>query len=228
MGSSCYTYHYHQPDEYRFSLDSVHLAKVVADEFRGHANLSDLRFLDLCSGVGVIGFELYFYLNHIEHLDFIEVQETYIPYFEQNKSMIAPHKDNFKLHLTNYGEKIHDQNFHNKYDVIFCNPPYFFKDEGVLSPSEFKNRCRFFIDSTFQELFHSIGLMLKENAMAYVLVRDGKEHKRNPILEIQKILSGLPFLFEVTEQCPIRGVLLLKIEKKEYSELKAKRNFTRI
>ncbi len=52
MENSKFTYDYHQPSEYHFSLDSVLLAKHVAEEFRHHQSLDQLKIMDLCAGTG--------------------------------------------------------------------------------------------------------------------------------------------------------------------------------
>lgn len=210
-----FTYDYFQPDEYHFSLDSVLLAKTVAQLYREHPHLSDLKVLDLCAGTGVVGLELSYYLNQIEHLDFLEVQEIYLSFFEKNKELIAPLKNNFSFYLKSYDELIHNSHFHQKYDLILANPPYFFKGAGLLSPSDFKNRCRFFLDSSFENLFIAIGTSLQNKGQAFVLVRDGKEQNRNPVAEIQTILDKIEGRsFSVSLQEPIRGVLLVEINAK--------------
>ena len=72
-----YTYNYKQPAQYRFSLDSIHLAKFVATQLKSHSNLGTIRVLDLCAGCGVVGFELSWHLPAIRQIDFIEVQDIY-------------------------------------------------------------------------------------------------------------------------------------------------------
>lgn len=132
--NSIYTFDYFQPAEYRFSLDSVFLAQLVAKKYKNHPQLSELSFLDLCSGCGVIGLELSILENKISRIDFLEIQSIYQSYFEQN--LIGIKGENppkaFRLILDNYANFNRDQQI--KYDVIVSNPPYFFKEEGLLSP----------------------------------------------------------------------------------------------
>ena len=111
--------------------------------------------MDLCAGCGVVGLEFFCHLKNTNFIDFIEVQETYKPYFEKNLKLINPTATDFNFYLMNYNQ-MQTTHFENKYDLIISNPPYFFKGEGILSPSEFKNRCRFFMDSNLDELIKAI------------------------------------------------------------------------
>lgn len=183
--NSIYTFDYFQPSEYRFSLDSVFLAQLVAKKYENHPQLSELSILDLCSGCGVIGLELAIHLNTIRNIDFLEVQEIYQTYFEKNLTGIKgdAFDINFKLIQNNYETFNLDES--KRYDIIVSNPPYFFKEEGLLSPSEFKNRCRFFLDSNFKELITCIIRSLKVDGEAFVLLRPGVHHGRNLFNELK-------------------------------------------
>ena len=213
--NSHYTYDYFQPPEYHFSLDSVFLAQKVAEliEDEGKANQS---VLDLCSGCGIIGLELSILSQEILKVDFLEIQEIYRSYFEKNVEMIFPESshlwDKYRFLNFNY-DKLLVPTFENNYDLIVCNPPYFFKGEGMLSPSEFKNRCRFFIDSNFETLIKACVHVLKIKGKAYLLVRSGVHHGRKPIDEINSILerSGMAKIID-----NIRGTDIIEIRKKTF------------
>jgi tRNA1(Val) A37 N6-methylase TrmN6 len=187
--NSIYTFDYFQPSEYRFSLDSVFLAQLVAKKYENHPQLSELSILDLCSGCGVIGLELAIHLNTIRNIDFLEVQEIYQTYFEKNLTGIKgdAFDINFKLIQNNYETFNLDDS--KRYDIIVSNPPYFFKEEGLLSPSEFKNRCRFFLDSNFKELITCILRSLKVGGEAFVLLRPGVHHGRDLFNELKSLIG---------------------------------------
>lgn len=94
-----FTYNYKQPNEYRFSLDSIQLAKFVATQIASNADLGSMRILDLCAGCGVIGMELSWHLNAVRQIDFIEVQDVYTDYFYQNIAIVNRPEVAFRWHL---------------------------------------------------------------------------------------------------------------------------------
>ncbi len=176
-------------------------------------NIGPLHFLDLCSGVGVVGLEIEYLLNSILHCDFLEVQNIYREYFERNRKELFPHRTHYTFLSMNYRDVKNHLELKGKYHGIFCNPPYFFPGEGLLSPSEFKNRCRFFLDGSFEELFESIIYLLHAEGIAYILVRSHSERKKDPLTTIQNFSCLRSSHFVATLETTIRGVLLIKIQK---------------
>lgn len=236
-----FTYQYAQPEEYRFSLDSVEMAWEVAQHLRSRpmrrlrlvsaADSSDevgegdplakalarMQVLDLCAGCGVVGFDFQYHMPEIEKIDFVEVQDVYKPYFEKNLEMVLlrrPHLIDKYFHFIemNYENLLNDEKYHHHYDLILCNPPYFFPGQGKMSPSEFKNRCRFYLDSTFAKLIQSIDYCLAMEGEAYVLVRPLDDHDIDIFSELRTILQGS--LIEGRLRCEnltmVRGTFLLK------------------
>jgi tRNA1Val (adenine37-N6)-methyltransferase len=204
-----YTFQYIQPEEYRFSHDSVFLARKVFEI--NQADLGGFRGLDLCSGCGIVGLDFLFHCKTNsrampESFDFIEVQDVYEKYFNENKKAFGSGLPTVHFLIWNY-EKLKEDKSRERYDLIICNPPYFRPDQGSLSPSEFKNRCRFFIDSDFRGLLEGIGNSLKPKGSAYVLLRDLKAHGADTLEEAKKILSSN----HIEVVADIRGTSLIKI-----------------
>ena len=177
------TFNYAQPTEYRFSHDSVFLSRYVFEKMR-FENLCYTNILDLCSGCGVVGLDFLFHVHKDllavpALIDFVELQKDYTPHFEQNTTSInSIFKITAKLNLLNfnYQELKNYDSFRNKYNLILCNPPYFRPSQGRLSNSNFKNRCRFYIDSNLTELISCINYCLSPEGRAYVLIKDLSEH----------------------------------------------------
>jgi tRNA1Val (adenine37-N6)-methyltransferase len=192
-----YTIAYSQPPEYRFSHDSVFLAREVFEREREHL-CSGMQVLDLCSGCGVVGLDFLFHvragLGFELDCDFLEIQEVYRPHFEENvrrfQGGAGPERmsinSNSSLRFLGSSYESVEQ---GRYDLIVANPPYFEPGIGKMSPSEFKNRCRFFLDAPSSELWRSIERALKPGGRAYVLARDLGEHGRDLVGEIRAAVS---------------------------------------
>lgn len=208
--NSHYSYEYHQPKDYRFSLDSVFLAQKVAQTLKSHPHPENLSVLDLCAGCGVVGLELQFHLKTLNKIDFLEVQEVYLPYFQKNVEQAQSPLGQFRFLHMNYADLM-QEHFRGVYDVIVSNPPYFFLGEGLLSPNEFKNRCRFFIDSDFKNLINATLFALKPNGRAYLLVRPGSHHGRSLLEEIKNLSNGLATVQVLDE---VRGTNIVELAKK--------------
>lgn len=176
-------------------------------------DITQIQGLDLCAGSGVIGLDFIFHCQkergHVPRsFDFLEVQDVYVPHFEKNLQTLNT-KTKCQLLLKNYADLL-NEDFKEKYNLILSNPPYFRKGQGKLSPSEFKNRCRFFIDSDFSTLMKGIANALSENGSAYILLRDLEEHGWNPLKEAKQILSSV---CEIQSLADIRGTGLVHIKK---------------
>lgn len=213
-----FTYHYSQPDEYHFSLDSIHLAEFVVTQLKSDTDLSSLRILDLCAGCGVIGIELSWYLRSIQHIDFIEVQDIYTEYFYQNLAKVNRPELKFRWYVLNY-DRLHGQYWEGKYDLIISNPPYFQRGHGMLSPSEFKNRCRFYLDSSFESYIRALVNSLAIHGKAYFLLRPLKHHGLDLFSEIEKLLQNSSVTAEKISA--IRGTDIILLEKNNCDSLGA-------
>lgn len=174
-----FTIQYSQPEDYRFSHDSVFLSRRVFEILKSSSQKRDF-VLDLCSGCGVVGIDYLFHLEQNqfsppEQMDFMEVQAIYHSHFVKNIAVLNP-QHSFQFLTMNYSKVTQHTELKNKYDLILCNPPYFKPEMGVLSKSDFKNRCRFMIDSDFKTLIQSILYLLKTDGVAFVLIKDLQEN----------------------------------------------------
>ena len=96
------------------------------------------------------------------------------------------------------------------YDLIVCNPPYFRNNQGKLSPSEFKNRCRFYMDSDFKKLLNSISYSLKKAGKAFVLIQSLEDHKIDILTELQSQKN-----FKILHRGRVRATDLYQLTKTE-------------
>lgn len=210
-----FTYHYSQPDFYRFSLDSIQLAKLVAARLAHRSDLATIQTLDLCAGCGVIGFELSWHLPSLRKIDFLEVQSVYTPHFTENVQRVNRKELELNWHLANY-DVMHAENWKEKYDLIISNPPYFHPKHGMLSPSQEKNRCRFFIDSDFNNYISAIVNSLADNGEAYILLRSSTMHGENAYANLERNLIDTPVTATLLD--PIRGTDVVQLKKRLHSK----------
>lgn len=185
-----FTFQYSQPEDYHFSHDSVFLARR-SFEILHQQGFAGKQALDLCSGCGVVGLDFLFHCQSentkiVEGFDFLEVQDVYLPHFAENLSRASLQDVTTRFVLGSYADL---KNQEPKYDLILSNPPYFRVGQGKMSPSDFKNRCRFFIDSDFRTLLESLRDSLNDHGQAFFLLRDLDDHGFDPQKEAHKILS---------------------------------------
>lgn len=220
-----FTYKYSQPEEYHFSVDSIEMAWEVAEYLKSRIAEDNLvkkqspadylknkmrwwKTLDLCAGCGVIGFDLNFHLSGIRNIDFVDVQPIYAEHFQKNLELIQ-NEGEFQFIQKNY-EDLLNSGFQEKYHLIVCNPPYFKIEQGKLSPSDFKNRCRFYIDSTFEKLIAAIEYSLHPEGEAFLLLRELEDHGMNMLEELRTLCRGK---IQVENLTMVRGTFLLKLYK---------------
>jgi tRNA1Val (adenine37-N6)-methyltransferase len=209
-----FTINYIQPLDYRFSHDSVFMAREVFNIIQSD-KLNYSSILDVCAGCGIVGLDLAFHiekenLTQLNRLDFIEIQKVYEPFLNANiqtLNSIFNIKLKSDIYYQNYDAFPHSE-LDEKYDIIVCNPPYFRTTQGKLSPSEFKNRCRFFIDSNLTSLINCFERSLKVGGSAFVLLHSLQDHKIN-------IMNELPYFpnLKIVPRGKIRSTDLFQLLK---------------
>lgn len=205
------TFEYSQPEEYRFSHDSVFMARRVYEQTE-LADLAGKRILDLCAGCGIIGMDFLFHLRKDQKslpvgCDFLEVQAIYREHFEENRRRLGPIETEMKFLDQNY-DVLSFREHAESYDLILSNPPYFLPQYGSLSPSEFKNRCRFFIDSDFSKLILGVCNALKKTGTAYILLRDLSAHQWDVLAETKRLCQDR---IEIQVLGDIRGTYFVSL-----------------
>lgn len=210
-----FTYQYNQPDEYRFSLDSIYFARFIAEKLQSRQNLESLRVLDLCAGCGVIGIELSWHVRELRHFDFIEIQDIYADYFYQNVALVNRPELELRWHNLNY-DVLLDKTWEHKFDLIISNPPYFLPHQSMLSPSEFKNRCRFFLDSSYENFLRAIINSLASGGEAYFLQRPLQQHGCDLLADSYGLLQEMGAVMQKVSH--IRGTDIVLLQKSAYQE----------
>ena len=206
-----FTYHYSQPSEYRYSLDSIEFMWKLGKILRANDQLKDLRVLDLCSECGVLGFELNYWIpEKINSIDFIEIQPEYEKHFKLNLEITNNQSKNFNFHRMNFNELPAQNSFNQDFDVIVCNPPYFRSQTAILSSSDFRKRCHFLLDGNFSELCASLFYSLAPTGEAYVLLKDLTAQGVDQLQEL-KHFAGAEFAVDVLGR--IRGIPVVRITK---------------
>ena len=182
---------YAQPSFFQFGSDSIRLVEKIVYDYGDKRELR--RVADFCAGCGVIGIELFCSNLIIERVDFYERNIGYRPFIKTNLEMFY---SNYKQRFPNY-ENVHFQDIKmikdSFFDLIVCNPPYFYKIKNRVSKNKDRLSSRFFIDLTFLEFIKEISAHLNQNGRSYILYRSEEIKK-----EREEIDS---FLFEIGRTC---------------------------
>jgi tRNA1Val (adenine37-N6)-methyltransferase len=206
-----FTYRYAQPPEYHYSLDSIELMWRLGTFLQNQIGVQNLRVLDLCSGCGVLGFELNFWVpEKISSIEFVDVQIEYESYFERNRLITGTSDKPMTFRCMNYNQIPQMEHFKEAFDLVLCNPPYFRSDSGSLGKSAFRNRCDFLLDGSFAELCAAICHSLAPDGQAYILLKDLGSQGIDQLRELQEN-SGPDFNSRVISV--VRGTPVIMMNK---------------
>lgn len=181
---------YAQPDFYRFSEDSLRLVNHVLQRVD-----RAVRVLDLGAGCGIIGIELAKILSP-ESLTLVEAQHEFIPFLESNTSSFIKSTTRVSILQKSFS----GWNPTTSYDLIVCNPPYFFPGHGIESPDKRKQVCRTFVLDSWDLLLRLTWKCLAPGGRAYFVIRNDdrllkmvKGHPHESLISVEE-KKGLFFL----------------------------------
>lgn len=171
---------YSQPDFYRFSEDSLHLARFVIEHL-AHKKINHL--IDVCAGSGVIGIEIANSLENISFLSFVEYQDDFLSHLQWNLKNILKKDIPYQI-IPKALSKAEVQ----VADLIVANPPYFDLSKGRISPDSKKATSRHFIQDSKEDFFKFLERNLSPEGITFfiapfewegdVLERGGKIAKK--------------------------------------------------
>ena len=218
--NSHFTFIYSQPSEYRLSHDSVFFARQIFEQMKT-IELSGTKALDICAGAGVVGMDFLFHRRTAGEsvpldFDFVDVQNVYEEHFAVNALRLGSIGTRLKFLCFNYNELLAEE-YKNAYSLIVCNPPYFLPDLGKLSPSVFKNRCKFFIDSDLNKLMCALFNCLKPDGVCFMMLKDLPQHGLQILAEVRDFSKNKLLIENLGH---IRGTSFLRITALKPVEVK--------
>lgn len=172
---------YIQPLFFQFGSDSIKLIEKVVNDYGDRKSLA--RVADFCSGCGVMGIELFCSTLVIDRIDFYERNIEFRPYIKKNLEMFYPRYNEIFPDMENV-HFIDVSNIRNSlFDLIVCNPPYFYKIKNRVSENKDRRSSRFFLDLTFSDFVHEISSRLRQSGRGYLLYRAGEIEKEKETIE---------------------------------------------
>lgn len=177
---------YLQPDFYRFSEDSLHLIRTL-DEFN---LINGERVMDLCAGSGVVGLEYSLRSQTVKQLDFCEIQEEFLVYLKQNEKLFLRPGIQSDLYHDSYKNLLERPDLKNYYDCVLANPPYFHPGHGLISPDEKKNRCRFFMDASLEDLFEVYHHLLSATGNGFMVIRNDQKFMNDELERLKNLFKN--------------------------------------
>jgi tRNA1Val (adenine37-N6)-methyltransferase len=177
---------YVQPDFYRFSEDSLHLIRTLEELNLIHTE----KIMDLCAGCGVVGLEYALRSKAITQLDFCEIQNEFISFLEKNKKIFLNERVNSRVFHESYKDLLKRVELNGLYDCVIANPPYFHLGHGIESPNVLKNKCRFFMDASLEELLQVYSYLLKVDSAGFMVIRNDQKFMNDEIQRLKKTFSN--------------------------------------
>lgn len=124
---------YVQPSFFKFGNDSLELVEFISQ----YREDSDLTFLEIGTGCGIISIELALRFPEIE-IEVLEPLKEFYSFIRANIKTFGVSN----IHLITSCFEEFSIEIDRKYNVIFFNPPYFWEEESRASPDVLRNQCR--------------------------------------------------------------------------------------
>ena len=107
----------------------------------------------------------------IERIDFYERNIEYRAYLKKNLEMFYPNYNEVFPQLENVPLSGYCNYKNTLFDLIVCNPPYFYEAKNRVSKCQSRRLSRFFTDCSFTDFVQEITARLKKEGRGYVLYR---------------------------------------------------------
>lgn len=170
-------YIYQDTDTFCFGVDAVLLANFTAK----YLNKKD-KYIDLCSGSGVIPILLYAKKGN-EDITAVEIDKDMCEIMDKSLNY-----NNIKnISVINEDIKKLSKNLYNKFDGISVNPPYYKVNSGEVSLNGKKSYARHEILCTFEDIAHISSKLLKDKGKFFLV------HRTNRFEEIINTLDNYNF-----------------------------------
>ncbi len=145
---------YQAPNLYRFTSDSVLLAKFAQKRYK--------NVLDLCAGSGIVGF--HYYAEFIpDAVTFVEIQKSLS---DMCLKSVGLNGLNDKMTVIN--DNLKNFNGGGKFDAVFCNPPYKKQSSGIVSKNTHIAICRAEIECTLDDIVNCAKKSLKHGGSLFM------------------------------------------------------------
>jgi tRNA1Val (adenine37-N6)-methyltransferase len=153
---------YLQPDFYRFNQDSILLVDTVLTLTKKPQSI-----LDLGAGCGILGIELARKF-HPHRLTLLEMQEDFLYFLKENVQKFVPNSVHTEIKIASFADFETTESF----ELIICNPPYFFPGHGQPSQDHRRGIARSFQHDNWEVLLQLIGELLSPNGNAFMVIKD--------------------------------------------------------
>ena len=185
-------------EEYCFTSDAVQLsnfAKVKPND----------RFVDLCSGSGVIGV-LIQTKTGCKDITLVEIQEHLA---DMSRRSVEYNNQQDYIKVVNAPlQGVHKQIGLGEYSVVVCNPPY--KDNGVLNEKESISIAKHEIKVNLEEIIAEASKLLKFGGRFYLVNR---EERLTDILVYSRKYNIEPKILKILPSSKGDSIILVEGKK---------------